>query len=124
MLSLVLLLACAGGDDTGALPPPTIAFLSPSDGDSVTAGSVDVALVVEEFTLVAVEATRIAKHSEGAPEGFIDLRVDGTSVVQSGETNFPIELQAGAHELVAELLYADGDPLDPPVSATISVTAN
>jgi hypothetical protein len=137
LLFVLSLLACTSGkDDTGeaAIAAPAISWLTPTDGATVTAGDVDASLVVDEFTLQDP-----AKHNEGAPEGYIDVAVDGTSAVTTGTTTFTLTLAAGAHDLTAQLFYTDGDEVsatstalcdeddtDPacaPVLATISVTA-
>ncbi len=120
MTLLLLLTACTGETDTAADVEPTIAFLSPAEGDTVSIGDLACAVVVEKFLL-----TDPAKHGgEEEPEGYIGVRVDGVEVLQSSTTNFTIPLDtAGVVELTAELFYAnDGDPLDEPAVATVSLT--
>lgn len=106
MIALLLGLACAGGDaDSGhAAEAPSIEWLVPSDGDPVSAGDVACSTVIDGFTL-----EDHAKHSAGAPTGYLSVSVDGTEVLTSGVTNFTITLAAGAHDLTATLHYADGD---------------
>lgn len=116
MLTLWLLACTSGvGEDPTA---PSIEFLTPEDGDTVTAGPVSVTLIVENFVLAD-----IAKHGgEGeTATGTIEVTVDGGVVLETGETNFDVELAAGDVLLAAELLYADGDPLDPPVVSSVEL---
>jgi len=133
---LSLLAACAGPTDTAeeSIAAPTVEWLVPSDGDSVTAGDVPCSVVVSGFTLVD-----LAKHSEGAPEGYLSVSVDGAEVLATASTNFTLPVEAGAHDLVAQLFYEDGDAVlatdaelcdedsedasCAPVAATIALTA-
>ncbi len=119
MFLLPLLWACSGEavDDTAG-EAPTIDFLQPTDGATVAAGDVSVSLVVDDFTLQDP-----AKHNEGAPEGYVAVSVDGAEVLTTGDTQFTLTLdEVGAHTLTAELRYTDGDALEPPAVAEISVT--
>jgi hypothetical protein len=107
VITLLLGFACAGSDeDTAeeAVAAPTVEWLVPGDGDAVTAGEVACSTVINDFTL-----EDHAKHSEGAPTGYLSVSVDGAEVLTSGVTNFTITLAAGAHDLTATLHYADGD---------------
>ena len=110
---LAAVLACS--DPT---PTATVRFLAPLDGETVPAGDVRVSLLVEGFTLVT------PVHNEGAPEGYVQLRIDGVDTLQAGGTQLDLPLAPGEHTLGAELLYEDGDPLDPPALAEITVTAD
>lgn len=116
---LHLLTACTDAPDTATDADPTIAFLLPAAGATVSAGSVDFSVVVENFTLVD-----LAKHSEGeTPEGYIALSVAGAEALQTGATAFSLLLDtAGVVEVTAELMYTDGDPLDEPASAVVALT--
>lgn len=119
MFILPLLLACTGAPHEETGEGVTLSFLAPEDGAVVPVGDVDVSVIVEGFTL-----TSPAKHNEGAPEGYILVTLDGAEVDQVGDTQFVVTLDAaGAHTIGAALRYADGDALDPAVSAEISVTA-
>jgi hypothetical protein len=100
-------LACSGNaEDSGgeAVDAPTIEWLVPSEGDTVTAGDVACSTIVDGFTL-----EDHAKHNEGAPEGYMSVSVDGAEALAGSETNFTVTLAAGAHDLTAALFYADGD---------------
>lgn len=108
MLFVLSLLACGTTTSTDtaeeAVAPPTLAWLTPSEGDTVSAGDVACSTIIDAFTLEDP-----AKHNEGAPIGFVAVSVDGQEVLQAGATTFTLTLDAGAHELIAQLFYADGD---------------
>jgi len=138
MMALLLsLLGCSSGSstDSGEAPvaPPLIEWLNPADGATIEAGDATCSTIIDAFTLADP-----AKHSEGAPTGYVAVSVDGAEVLQSGATTFTLTLDAGAHELTAALFYADGDEVSAnadrlceeddtgdtcaPVAATIAVT--
>lgn len=120
MLYTLLLAACSGTTgDTADTEAPTIEILSPAEGDTFTAGAdIAVSVVVDGFTLEAP-----SKHNDGAPEGYLSVTVDGTEVLTTADIGFTVNIaDAGAHTIGVELLYADGDPLDPAVDAEVSVT--
>jgi hypothetical protein len=120
LLLSLFLTACSGTvDDTAeAEAAPTIAFLSPADGEMVVAGDVSVSVIVENFALEAP-----AKHNEGEAEGYIRVTVDGAEVLTTAETQFIVTLDpTPEHTIGAELLFADGDEIEPAVSAEIGVT--
>ena len=111
---LLVALACADADPVAAA---ALTFLSPRDGDTLPVGTHSVSVLVENFALVA------PKHNEGVPVGFLVVQQDGAEAFLTGDTVFDIELTApGAVTLSAALEYADGDPLDPPVEASIGLT--
>lgn len=119
---IVWLFACtATGDsaaDSAAPVPPTITFLSPADGESVSAGAVTFSVIVDDFTLVD-----LAKDAGGVPEGYIGVRVDGEEVLQTGETNFSLQLDTGGQTVVeAELFFSDGDGMDEAFGAAVSAS--
>jgi hypothetical protein len=117
----LLFLACTSGSKESEedLPAATIQFLVPLEGEEVLAGEASFAVVVENFSLVDP-----AKHNEGTATGYIQIRLDGTDVLQSGSTNFTVTVgSAGAHAVEAELYYEDGDTLEPAVKAEVNFTA-
>lgn len=121
MLIMLVTLACAHKDhaeDSAAAASASVTFLAPLDGDIVPVGDNTASLLVEGFTLADVE-----RHNEGTPEGFVRLTLDGVVVAESGLTQLPYTLtDTGPRTLTAELLYTDGDALEPPVSATVTFT--
>lgn len=105
MLLTLLLLACTTTDSgEKELAAPTIAWLDPADGASVTAGDVAASLVVENFSLEDP-----AKHNDGTPIGYISVAVDEVEVLTTGSTTFTLSLTAGMHMLHAQLYFSDGD---------------
>lgn len=123
MISLVLF-ACSGESDSGDeqedshSEAPALSFLSPDDGETVGIANVEVSIVADNFTLHDP-----AKHNEGQPEGYISFAVDGVEERKTADQQFTITLTTGGHTLSAELFYEDGDPLDPPVTASVEVSA-
>jgi hypothetical protein len=130
---------CAGSTEEFQ---PALSFLSPADGATVPAGELQVSIVVEEFELVPpsvaaadparggpalplllLPASARAHDEEGVPSGYCDLRLDGVSVASLDSTQLTLTVEAGAHTLEGELRFADGDPLDPPVAASVAFTA-
>ncbi|MEQ1503570.1 MAG: hypothetical protein ABMB14_15135 [Myxococcota bacterium] len=144
---------CAGDDEASTPGDfsPTLEFLAPADGASVAAaaGEVKVSIVVEDFALTAPDAQARATspldrsglgspgplwlsllpqalaHNEGGlPRGYCELSLDGSVVADLDATQYTLtEVATGSHELTGQLLFADGDPLDPPVSVTVTFTA-
>ncbi len=114
---LVLLLACSDKANESAIDVPTLVFLQPEAGASVTGPDVAFTVVVEDFTLVEP-----SKHNEGVAEGFIRVSADGTAVLDTGSTQFDLTLAAGGHTIAVELFYTDGDALEPAVSSSLSLT--
>jgi hypothetical protein len=105
MVLFLLLFACNKGGDTGeAATAPTVEWLNPIEGDSLTAGPQAASLLVEHFSLVDP-----AKHSEGGAAGYVGVSVDGAEVLLTGSTTVEFDLVAGAHEIAATLYYDDGD---------------
>ncbi len=115
---LTLLFACTAAHDDTVEEAPAVRFLAPLDGDVVAAGDVPVSILVEDFTLKSP-----AVHNLGTGEGYAEIRVDGVDTLASMRTNFTLSLAAGEHTLEAELFYVDGDPLEPAVTASVTVTA-
>jgi hypothetical protein len=139
IVAAVTLAACSGGDEDVETFAPALEFLSPADGGTVPAGDVQVSIVVTDFDLVApettarlapvlplalLEATALAHDEEGKPSGYVELTLDGAVAGTMDATQFTlVGVTAGPHDLVGELLFADGDPLEDPVIVPIAFTA-
>lgn len=136
----VVMVACSGEKEEEPDFTPALEFLSPADGDTVDAGDVQVSIIVTDFELSPPESTAsvtplplpllllepsaLAHNEHGTPKGYVELTLDGTAVGQMDGTQLTVPgVTAGAHELVGELVYADGDPLEEPVVVTIGFTA-
>ncbi len=143
MRNLLLILsvwACNGDKDSAS--SPSLAFLSPAAGETVTMDTVQVSIVVENFALVAPEehssrapAGMIVPlllmpvgtawaHEEGeALEGFCRLTLDGVEAADMDGTQHDLAgLTDGEHTLEGELVLSDGDPMDPNVTASATFT--
>lgn len=116
---LIGLLACTG-EEVEEASPPSIEFHAPADGVELPLGENDASVIVANFTLVDP-----SKHGDEEVQlGWIVIRVDGTEQGVSGSTNFTFTLDtAGEHTLEASLLHEDGEELDPPAVASVTVTA-
>lgn len=128
---LSLLVACAATEE---VERATLSFLTPAEGETVAAGDVDVSLVAENFAIVAPTAKNGFRflgfyptawaHNDDIPQGTISLIVDGGAATSLTTTTTTLTgLAAGSHTLSAELLYEDGDALEPAVTATVTFTA-
>lgn len=105
-MTLAWLLACAGSATSLPTPVPVVAWLAPEDGAELDAGEVAASVYVEDFSLVD-----LAKHNDGVAMGVLVVAVDGVEVGRFGTTTLALTLAAGEHELIATLVYADGDPV-------------
>lgn len=134
-----LLVACSGDTDT-AVYTPSVSFLAPVADSTVTAGEIAVTLVVDDFELTAPEtasrapspvplplrlfvASAEAHNEAGMPAGYCALALDDVAVANLSETQGTVTVAAGAHTLSCELMFADGDALEPAVSASVAFTA-
>ncbi len=115
-LSAALLTACGGDDDTTGSSTtgtpagdPTIAFVSPQEGEVISGGpngGVDVELAITNTT-----------------DLYILLTPDGDTSKQSqmnAKTTSISGLFAGSHKLTAELVKPDLAPYDPAIVAEVS----
>lgn len=116
---LISLFACTSEEPEEAAAP-SIEFQAPANGAELALGENDASVIVENFTLVDP-----AKHGDEEVQlGWIVITVDGTEQGVSGDTNFTFTLDtAGEHTLEASLLHEDGEALDPPAVASVTVTA-
>ncbi len=114
---LLFLLACTVASDSAAPGHDvSLRFLDPVDGDTLPVGDHRVSLLVDGFALVQ------PIHNEGVPTGFLVVRLDDEEVLVTGATVFDLTFpNPGEMTLSASLTYADGDPLDPPVDASIGL---
>lgn len=93
-------------------PPPTIAFVTPQDGDTVTGRNVVVEPEVSNFVVASAGG-----------DGVIEFRIDGVLAERFGDV-FPYlaEITPGTHLLRFELVDYDYNPLDPPAYDEVTIT--
>lgn len=111
MLLSFVFLACTGPGDSATAETPTVAFLSPAEGESFPTGDVALSIAVNHFLL-----SDPAKHNEGEPEGYLHVSwTDGTTSdeLDTGSTTPSLTIDtAGDWTVTADLRFADGDGMD------------
>ncbi len=139
LIAPLVLVACGGDADT-AVYTPAVSFLAPVADSTVTAGEIAVTIVVDDFALVPPEtasrapapvplplrllvASAEAHDEEGIPSGYCALALDDVAVADLSDTQGTVTVAAGAHTLSCDLMFADGDALEPAVSASVAFTA-
>lgn len=103
----------APGDDHRDV---SIEIASPEQGATVPAGE-PVAFEI------ALDGTMLASESMSGDGGHLHVYVDGSTVDMPSTLDFEIELEAGEHEVEVEYVGPDHQTLDPPVTDSITVTA-
>lgn len=100
----------------GAEGDAHVRFLEPADGERVAAR--------EPFTVtIAVDGGRVATSEADTEGGHLHLYVDGNLEQQPSSTQFDVRLAPGSHELRIEYVDHQHVSFDPPVEATITLTA-
>ena len=105
----------AGGSGGDAHHDASIAIASPEDGATVDAGALPV-----EIELTGAE---LAGESDSEDAGHVHVYVDGEVVDMPGTLDVEIDLEPGEHELGVEFVDADHAALDPPVTDSVTITA-
>ncbi len=97
---------------------PTLRLLGPTDGQALTASSVPLVFTVDDFDLVDAIG-----EADVFGEGHFRVLVDGEPRDRGADplTAVASGLVAGARTVAVELVTNDGVPLEPPVSASVSV---
>jgi hypothetical protein len=102
----------SGGDDHHDV---TISITSPEDGATVEAGSLDLGIELDGAVLAA--------ESTDEDGGHLHVYVDGESAGMPPTLDVSVELAAGEHEIEVEYVDAQHRGLDPPVTDSVTVTA-
>lgn len=89
----------------------SIEIASPAEGATVPAGKATVEIELDGGTITG----------DGA--GHVHVYVDGGSVVMASSLDVDVELEPGEHEIEAEYVDAEHQPLDPAVIDSVTVTA-
>jgi hypothetical protein len=105
----------AGGSEGSGHEDATIAIASPADGATVEAGP----LPIE----VELEGAELASESSSEAAGHIHVYVDGDVIDMPSTLDVEIDLQPGEHEVEVEFVDSDHSALDPPVTDSVTVTA-
>ena len=127
VLPVLLLIACKHEPEAD---PPTLTIISPEDGAMLDTSEVQLSIIVENFELVPVGGDGDRKqapggqgNNEGTAEGFAEVTLDGVFAFDMEETQGTLTVtEVGEHTVDVELLYEDGDPLEPAVTVSASFT--
>lgn len=105
-----------GGSPADEHRDVTIAIASPEQGATVPAG---------EPVTIEVELTgaMLASGSTSGDGGHLHVYVDGRTVDMPSTLEVELELEEGEREVEVEYVGPDHQPLDPPVTGAITVTA-
>jgi hypothetical protein len=145
---LLLFVACADEDpaveDPGttadatesAAGEPTVTISSPADGSTIEAGDVEVTVSPANFEIVD-KLGQAAVEGEGHVHYYIDVdeipTTPGQPAVTADEntyhaaatTSYPwSSVEAGEHTFGVQLVNNDHTPLEPPVTAEVTVTVS
>lgn len=144
-LAFVVFAACAAEETAleGTPPPATeagteasVSISSPADGSTVPAGDVEVTMAAENFNIVdKVGQPPVA--GEGHVHFYIDVdeipTTAGQPAITTDESTYHAEattnyswpdVEAGEHTLAVQLVNNNHTPLEPPVTAEITVTVS
>ena len=125
---LFVAVACTKG------PTPSVNFLEPTEGATVSAGSVKLFIEATNFMIVN-QLGKSNRGGEGHVHFFLDVdpipTTKGKPAVSAEGTYHAVAASSytipgiapGKHTLAVELVNNDHTPLDPPVVAAISITA-
>ena len=103
------------GGSSSAHHDASIAIAAPEDGATVPAGNLPV-----EIELTGAE---LAGESSSEDAGHIHIYVDGEVVDMPSSLDVEVDLEPGEHELEVEFVDADHAALDPPVTDSVTITA-
>lgn len=106
----IMVPACSGSKDI------TVSIIEPAKGATVTAG--------KPVTVEAdLEGAELAESMNDTSAGHIHVYVDGKIASMPLSTTSTVVLKPGDHEIEVEYVDPDHKSLDPPVIASVEVTA-
>jgi hypothetical protein len=128
VLAALPLLAAGCGDDD-----PSVLITTPDDGEELDPGDVQVAIEVENFSIVdKIEESPVDGEGhvifymdvEDLPteQGESALTDDETSQAEASNSFTWDDVGPGEHTFSVQLVSNDGTPLDPPVTDEVNVT--
>jgi hypothetical protein len=95
-----------------------ISIVSPADGSTVEADDpVRIEVEVEGGELIN------ATTSDNPRAGHLHIYIDGTLASMVSRSNTQVDMSTGTHEIKTEFTTADHRSFDPPITDTVSVTA-
>lgn len=112
-------LGCVGtAADSG--PAPTLAIVSPTEGEVTCGTPLVIVTEIENFAL-----TNETTQDAPADVGHMHVYLNGQEAAQAAEETVVINDVADAtYELSADLAHADHSPLDPPVEVALTITVD
>src|SRR3990172_9433977 len=124
----------AAASPTEAPRGPTVDILTPEDGGTVAAGGVEVAVAPSGFEVVD-KLGQPAAANQGHVHFYLDVAeipttpgrpavtAEGTYHASAMTSYTWPDVPAGEHTFAAQLVNNDHTPLEPPVTAEVTVTA-
>ena len=122
LVALMSLFAVSVSSSTAVAAPPSLTIVSPTDGALIANGTpVLVDFRVSNFVFVQPgRVGQVGSPNEGHASVFLDAQY--VRLLTTVEP-FSLSLASGAHTVRIQLVADNGTPLDPDVSATVSVVA-
>jgi hypothetical protein len=104
-----------GSSESEAHHDAAIAIAAPEDGATVEAGTLPV-----QIELTGAE---LAGESSSEDAGHVHVYVDGKVVDMPSSLDVEVDMEPGEHELAVEFVDAGHAALDPPVTDSVTITA-
>lgn len=112
-----------------------VEIVVPEDGDEIEAGTLEVAVAVTGGSIGPGNATVEDLGSDPEEAGGLSVTLDGERVVTDyledctiaapcESVTFPVEIEAGEHDLLVEFTRGDGMPLAPQVTDRVTFEAS
>ena len=123
VLALVLPPIIRPGPPGRPSSPARIEILSPSDGQVYT-GDPAPATVTVRVRVIGGRIVPFTSTNLTPTTGHVHILIDGALVAMTTSTTSVVEVDPGAHILVAEFVAADHAPFSPRVLSTVRFTVN
>ncbi len=100
---------------------PTLAVLRPLSGEVIRSSTIGIKVNVTSFQLADISANRPNVENQG----HITYILDGNEIKKTVYKDDSIaNVQKGAHTITIELRNNDNTPLNPPVTASVTITVS